>query len=285
MKNVRVAAVQLWSDASRTPVENRAHALEMASKAAEASPDLVVLPEAVAMLCYPDGRPDFSYRDVCEDIPGPTSDALCEIARRYSTNIVAGLIEDRGEDRCCQNVAIIIDRSGNLVGKYEKLHEPQICREEQAAGTGNSIPVFDLDFGRIGILICWDLISPETASILAYKGAELLCFPHLIGLPSPGNFSIQIRARAIDTGIPVVAAGMRDDGSHSGTQDGLSPTCIIDADGVVVAQAMSDAATVITGELDLSSESPNRIHRSRAKTDLRLDVLAENYAALARDNR
>lgn len=281
MDTVKVSAVQLWSDSSRTPDQNRQHAFEMAERAAQSGPDLVVLPEAVAMLCYPDGRADFSYRDVCEEVPGPSTERFGALARRYETNIVVGLIADRGSDQLCQNVVVVIDRSGTIVGQYEKLHEPKICRTNQDAGVGNSVPVFDLDFGRVGIIVCWDLISPELASLLSLKGADLICLPHMIGLPSSANFAIQIRARAIDTGLPIVVAGMRDNVTHSGSQDGVFPTCFVDADGQIVAQSEHSGADIVESEIQINGDTPNRRHVSRRSGDLRLELYAKEYAALA----
>jgi len=278
---IAVAAVQLWSTPERTPDENRNHAIEMAAAAVATRPDLLVLPEAVSMLCYPDGRPDFSYRDVCEPVPGPTTERLSEIARRGNTNIVAGLIQDRGPNQSCQNQAIIIDRSGSIVGRYDKLHEPEICRAEQDAGVGTEVPVFRLDFGTIGIMICWDMVSVELPALLAYKGAELICFPHLIGLPSAANFAVQLRSRAIDAGVPIVAVGMRDNSSHTGCQDGVCPTCIVDADGGIVAQTEEPGAAIVAARIDLARDSNNVRLARRRLTDLRYDIYEKEYRRLS----
>ncbi len=279
---IRVAAVQLWSDFDRSPEDNRVHALEMAEKAAaRGGLDLIVLPEAISMLCYPDGRPDFSYHDVCEPVPGPTTEALAAIARRYRVNIVCGLIASPTVGDTCQNMTVVIDRSGELVGAYNKLHEPEICRVEQGAGVGEDAPVFDLDFGRIGIMVCWDLISPELASILAAKGAELIVFPHLIGLSPSSRLGIQLRARAVDNGVPIVVAGMRDDGSHSGNENDISPTCTISPDGVVIASSAADTADILIGQIDFQASSANRKHIAKRARDLRYEVYAREYAALS----
>lgn len=281
MSTITVAAVQLWSDTSRTPDENRNHAFEMAEHAAKRQPDLVVLPEAVSMLCYPDGRPSFTYHDVADPIPGPTFDRFAEIAGRYQTNLVVGMIEERGPTQTCQNTAIVFDRSGSLIGRYDKIHEPAICRDEQAAAVGRDVPLFDLDLGRIGIMVCWDLISPEFAALLGHKGAQLICLPHLIGLPSVANFAVQVRARAIDSGVPVVAAGMRDAHNHNGTQEGVSPTCIIDADGHVIGQSDVAREDVVYCDVEIDNNSGNARHVSRRREDLRFDIYAREYTRLA----
>lgn len=277
----RVAVVQLWSTLTRTPDENRAHALAMLERAARPGLDLVVLPEAVSMLCYPDGRADFTYRDVVDRVPGPMTEAIARIAAGAGVNVVAGLIEDQGPDRPCQNVALVFDRSGSIVGRYEKTHEPEICRHEQAAGIGGALPTFDLDFGRIGIFICWDLLAPEVASILTLSGAQLLCFPHMIALPTRQNFAVTLRARAIDNAVPVAAAGMRDEHNHNGHQDGLYPTCILDAQGEVIAQATEAGPAVVTASVTLGgSHSSEDDWFSRRGREARPGLYARLYAAL-----
>jgi predicted amidohydrolase len=291
-KNINVAAVQLWSDTDRTPARNREHALEMLERAASTRPDLVVLPEAISMLCYPDGRPGFTYRDVMEAVPGPTTDAAAAIARHYGVNILIGLVSDEGDGRRCQNVVVGIDRDGKIVGRYEKVHEPEISRRSQAARVGDGVPIITFDFGRVGVFVCWDLLSPELASILALKGARLLCFPHLIALPSTRNFSVSLRARAVDNALPVVAAGMRDAHNHNGSQGGLFPTCILDAGGEVIAQSTAAGPDIVHAQVSLARMTVERTDGSEnggdwtslRPTELRLALYAREYAALAQRN-
>lgn len=228
----------------------------MLELAAGQEPDLVVLPEAVAMLCYPDDHPDFTYFDVAESIPGRTSDKAREIAARFGVNVVIGLIERREDGG--QNLALVIDRTGTVVGRYEKVHEPEVCRVEQYALVGNEVPVFDLDIGRIGIFICWDLNYPEMTSILASKGAELLLFPHLISLSGDTHYAERIRARAVDAGVPIVAAGMRDEHNHNGTQEGMGATCILDGKGRVVSQSLKAGPDIVTCNLEVPLKAANR---------------------------
>jgi deaminated glutathione amidase len=286
---IDVAVVQLWSDKTRTPADNRVHALEMLARAAANRPDLVVLPEAVAMLCYPDGRPDFSYRDVMEAVPGPTTDSAASLAREHGVNILIGLVADCGDGVRAQNVIVAIDRTGTIIGRYEKTHEPEVCRRNQAAVVGDSLPVISFDFGLVGIFVCWDLVSPETASILTLKGARLLCFPHLIALPAARNFAVSLRARAVDNAVPVVAAGMRDAHNHNGCQEGLYPTCIIGADGNVIAQSDIAGPDVLRRRLSLAQVEVAHMAREEASicwtrhrpTELRPDLYAREYNELA----
>jgi predicted amidohydrolase len=245
-----ITAVQLWSSKEHSPEDNRAHALSMlADAAATAASDLIVLPEAVAMLCYPDGRPDFTYYDVAEDVPGPTTEAACRIAADAETNVVIGLIDRR--EHGCQNVAVVIDRSGSIVGVYEKMHEPEICRSEQAALEGSAPGLFDLDFGRIGVFICWDLFYPEVVADLASGGAQVLVFPHQLSFANEKSQAILLQKYARESGLPLVAAGMRDEHNHNAGQDGLWPTVALNASGEVLVQTDQSGADIISVKLDL----------------------------------
>ena len=96
------------------------------------------------------------------------------IARQYNLYIVAGLLEKDGN--VVYNTAVLIDKKGKIVGKYRKISLP---REEIDGGItpGDETPVFDTDFGRIGMMICWDVTFPETARALAKQGAEVIFLP------------------------------------------------------------------------------------------------------------
>jgi N-carbamoylputrescine amidase len=113
------------------------------------------------------------------------------------------------------------------------------------------------------------------------KGADLLLVPHLIGLPTVASFAVALRARAIDSGLHVVAAGMRDAHNHNGTQDGLGPTCILGPDGEVIAQTRQPSEDVILATIDLDPVTPNQRKVRETRADRRMDVYAREYAALA----
>ena len=96
------------------------------------------------------------------------------IAKKYNLYIVAGIYEKDGDT--VYNTAVLISRTGEYAGKYRKVCLP---REEIQGGItpGKSLPVFDTDFGRIGLMICWDVFFPEPARTLAHKGAEVIFLP------------------------------------------------------------------------------------------------------------
>src|SRR5262249_54934291 len=138
-------------------------------EAARQKADIACLPEGITVCGT--GK---SYADVAEPIPGPSTHFLGEYARRGRLYVVAGLYERDGH--AIYNTSVLIGRDGQLVGKYRKVCLP---REEIDGGItpGRDYPVFDTDFGRVGMMICWDVSYPEVARELAAQGAEVILMP------------------------------------------------------------------------------------------------------------
>jgi predicted amidohydrolase len=109
---------------------------------------------------------------------------------------------EKDEDKYYQT-GVLIGRSGEIIGKYRKTHIP-LSEAEYGYTPGSEYPVFDTDFGKIGIMICWDHWFPEPARILRSKGAEI------IFLPTQGNAQIQEQARAVDNSVYLVVSGYVD---------------------------------------------------------------------------
>ena len=120
-------------------------------------------------------------QDVAEPIPGPATKRLGEAAQKNKIWVVAGLTERVGD--IVYNTAVLLDRQGRVAGKYRKTHLP---REEWKEGVrpGQEYPVFDTDFGRVAIQICYDWFFPEPAAIFALKGAEIILCPDLGQYPA-----------------------------------------------------------------------------------------------------
>jgi predicted amidohydrolase len=111
--------------------------------------------------------------------------SLGEMAKRHQCNlVVGGVFQDGPPAGTCSNAAIVIDRSGRLVGRYDKVHP--VLDGVAPDGTfvleggirpGNEYNVIDLDIGRIGVQICYDVNFPEGWQRLKERGAELVLFP------------------------------------------------------------------------------------------------------------
>lgn len=216
---VRLATVHHRPRDSRSSAENLEAFAALVDQAGAQKADIVCLPEGVTIV-----GTKHDYVSASETLPGPTTKYLGEVARRNNLYIVAGVLEKEGD--VVYNTAVLIDRNGNFAGKYRKTSLP---REEIDGGVtpGDSFPIFDTDFGRIGIMICWDVTFPEAARALAQQGAEV------IFLPIWGGDLTLAKARAIENQVYVV----------SSTYDMI--TGVIDLEGKVMKEAKDDKEVVI----------------------------------------
>lgn len=216
---VRLATVHHRPRNSKSAEDNLKAFAALIDEAGRQEADIVCLPEGATIV----GTKN-DYIAGSEAVPGPTTDYLGQVARRNNLYIVAGLLEREGD--VVYNTAVIIDRQGKLAGKYRKTSLP---REEIDGGVtpGDSFPVFDTDFGRIGVMICWDVTFPEPARALASQGAEVIL------LPIWGGDVTLTKARAIENQVYVVTS----------TYDMVS--AVFDLEGNIVKQATRDNEVVV----------------------------------------
>ncbi len=128
--------------------------------------DLVILPETWR------GQKD----DTMETLDGPTINAMSTLARKHRTYIVCPIDRKDGDRR--MNSAVLLDRSGKVVFVYDKVF-PYWSEfdHKKKVDLGASAPVYQADFGRIGLAICFDVNFPEVWKRLADQGAELVVWP------------------------------------------------------------------------------------------------------------
>src|SRR2546430_4219159 len=127
--------------------------------------DLIALPEAWR-----------GQSDSPEPLDGPTITAMAALAQRHQTYIVCPI--DRIEDGRRFNSAVLLDRAGKVVCTYDKVY-PYWPEHDlrPAVEPGHDVPVYQADFGRVGMAICFDVNFPEVWTRLADQGAELVIWP------------------------------------------------------------------------------------------------------------
>ncbi len=192
-RRARLAAVNHRPQGTKSPEENREVFGRLVEQAAAREADIVVLPEGITIV----GN-GLTYALAAETVPGPTTGFLGALAKRLRVWIAAGLYEREGAR--IYNTAVLIGRDGTLAGRYRKMSLPD---EEIEGGItpGSDTPVFETDFGRVGLMICWDSSYPEVARALAARGAEIIL------LPIWGGEETLVSARAMENQVYVVASG------------------------------------------------------------------------------
>ena len=238
MRKVKIGLVQIDMETGGSIREKQDNLLYLAQHCCEESADIVFFPEAYQ---YTQNRDILKRPSELSYIASEFKLRCAELAKKYHAYIVPWDYEIKNGK--CHNMSYILDRYGNEVGKYYKVH---LTHEEIARGisNGNEFPVFDLDFGRIGIMICFDNYFPETARILGVKGAELVLYP-LFGDTLIPQWELKMRARAIDNSMYIASCQL------SNGRD-IAYTGIVNPKGDVITR-IDETATWRVVEIDIGT--------------------------------
>ncbi len=232
-RRVTLAAVHhnLAGGGKNTIESNRRRIAPLVEEAAKKGADLVVLGELISCKGVTG-----VFAEAAEPVPGPTTNFYGELARKNDCYIVVGLPERDG--RHVYNVSVLLGPDGEVAGKYRKVTLP---REEiqQGISPGYEYPVFDTRFGKVGMMICYDVFFPEVARELAMNGAEV------IALPIWGGNPLLAAARCAENGVFLVTSTYTDHNSQ------WMKSAIWDREGSRLAEA-NDWGTVVMAEVDLN---------------------------------
>jgi len=242
--SMRVAAAQPrdrtidWKIASPAEVLRRVDRSlgeleQIVHKAAAAKCDALSFPEdTLGLLQWEAAHPE----DLAEVLPAAVSrmlDRLGGAAAQHRMYLVV-CSDTVDPDRTTHNTAFLLGRDGREVGRYHKVNLPLT---EQARARGKRFPVFDTpDLGTVGMLICYDMVFPETTRCLALAGADLVFVPTLGGAAiGDGDISLAaFRTRAVDNYLYLVVA-MRGGGSMIISPRGKVLATATGADGLAIA--------------------------------------------------
>ena len=273
VSKLRVAVAQL--DLAVGDLEgNRRATVAAIEEAAAQGAGLVVLPE-LASSGYR-LRSAEAVAAAAETIPGPATEAWARAAREAGV-VVAGGVCERAGDRFFNAVAVV--GPDGLVGRYRKLH---LFDEEQllfSAGDAG-LPVFDLPFGRLGVIVCYDLRFVESLRILALQGADIAAVPTawVAGFdaePPLDRHIEQVQSAVVQANLDQVFVAAA---SRTGSDDGLrylGSSCVIDPFGKFVLEPLGRGerrVAVVDVDLGQARAAKVRGPRIRPLRDRRTDV-------------
>ena len=197
---IKVAGVQMFC--SEEKERNVEKAVRLAQIAAEKGAQIICFQELFITHWFPKEM-DRKHFTLAENLKGPSLGRMREVARAHEMVLVCPFFEE-GEEGGFYNTAVVIDAGGEVLGRYRKIHIPQIplWEEKYYFAPGNlGFPVFHTKFAAIGIQICWDNFFPEGSRILALKGAQIIFSPTAAAFASQKRWETVISGNAISNGV------------------------------------------------------------------------------------
>jgi len=257
---MNIALVQHSVSASTAPVDRGVQAVH---EAADGGADLVVFPELSFTPFYPRvpvTERDQSILELAEPVPGPTTEALADVAADRGVVVVFNLMERDGNQTF--DTSPVIDANGTLLGRTRMMHitEYENFHEQGYYAPGDTgAPVYDTAAGRIGIAICYDRHYPEYVRALALQDADLMLVPQAgtVGEWPDGMYEAELRVAGLQHGVFTALAnrlGQESDMQFAGR------SFVTDPFGKVLAQAPGSEETILHASIDLgrTTDAPAR---------------------------
>ena len=284
-KTVTVAATQM--SCSRDSKANITKAKKLITKAASEGAQIILIQELFESVyfCCLNKTEEFNMARPFEN--NPLLQEMAELAKELSVVLPISFFEK--DNNTFYNSLSVIDADGSISAPYRKSHIPDGpgYEEKYYFHPGNTgFKVFETQYAKIGVGICWDQWFPEAARIMALNGAELLFYPTAIGsepdtpeLDSRDSWQIVMQGHSAANTIPVIASnriGTEINEKFSMTFYGSS--FITDGTGIKVKECSRDNEEYIIQKFDLDSIQEHRsswgFFRDR-RTDLYKDILKD----------
>ncbi len=246
------------------PDDNLRHAVAKVKEAAAKGAKVVCLPELFRSQYFCQ-REEVAFFDLAEPVPGPTTQALGEVAKTLGVVIIAPVFEKRAAG-VYYNSAAVIEKDATIAGLYRKMHipdDPSYYEKFYFAPGDLGFQSFHTSVGRIGTLICWDQWYPEGARLTAMRGAEVIFYPTAIGwhprekaqhgAAQRDSWRTIQRSHAVANGVYIASVNRI---GHEVPRDGgaglefWGSSFIADPQGVVIADASADKEEILLAEVD-----------------------------------
>ncbi len=243
-ERIQLALCQMSS--RRESKKDNLKKIEALSKRAKAKgADLAIFPE----MCLTGYVLKDEVYGLAEMIPGPSTDAVAEIARKTNIHIIFGMPALSEKTRATlYNAAVFVGPDG-LIGKYHKMYLPthSVFEEKRYFRPGYQPAAFSTTIGNIGLCICYDLFFPEVARLARLAGAQLLVCISASPAVRRSYFETLTAARALENTAYLAYVNL------AGVEDGLQfwgGSRLINPTGEIVAKAKYDEEDFVTCEVD-----------------------------------
>ena len=277
MEKIKIAAIQMSTVADK--MENVRTVKTYFEKIKDENPDFVILPE---MFCCPYQTENFPI--YAEKEGGPVWQQLSGYAKQYGIYLIGGSMPEKDAEGNVYNTSYIFDREGKQIGKHRKVHlfdidvkGGQTFKESDTLTAGDSDTVFDTEFGKIGVMLCFDIRFPELSRMMVNDGAKVIFVPAAFNMTTgPAHWELSFRTRALDNQIYMVGCAPARDVSAGYISWGHS--IVTDPWGRVTGM-LDENEGILLAELDMDYEEQVReelpLLKSRRKDMYKLEKLCK----------
>mgnify|MGYP002579778635 FL=1 len=256
MEKIKIAAIQMSTVADK--MENVRTVKTYLEKIKDENPDFVILPE---MFCCPYQTENFPI--YAEKEGGPVWQQLSGYAKQYGIYLIGGSMPEKDAEGNVYNTSYIFDREGKQIGKHRKVHlfdidikGGQTFKESDTLTAGDSDTVFDTEFGKIGVMLCFDIRFPELSRMMVNDGAKVIFVPAAFNMTTgPAHWELSFRTRALDNQIYMVGCAPARDVSAGYISWGHS--IVTDPWGRVI-DMLDEKKGILLAELDMDYEEQVR---------------------------
>ena len=277
MEKIKIAAIQMPTVADK--MENVRTVKIYLEKIKDENPDFVILPE---MFCCPYQTENFPI--YAEKEGEPVWQQLSGYAKQYGIYLIGGSMPEKDAEGNVYNTSYIFDREGKQIGKHRKVHlfdidvkGGQTFKESDTLTAGDSDTVFDTEFGKIGVMLCFDIRFPELSRMMVNDGAKVIFVPAAFNMTTgPAHWELSFRTRALDNQIYMVGCAPARDVSAGYISWGHS--IVTDPWGRVI-DMLDEKKGILLAELDMDYEEQVReelpLLKSRRKDMYKLEKLCK----------
>ena len=256
MEKIKIAAIQMSTVADK--MENVRTVKTYLEKIKDENPDFVILPE---MFCCPYQTENFPI--YAEKEGGPVWQQLSGYAKQYGIYLIGVSMPEKDAEGNVYNTSYIFDREGKQIGKHRKVHlfdidvkGGQTFKESDTLTAGDSDTVFDTEFGKIGVMLCFDIRFPELSRMMVNDGAKVIFVPAAFNMTTgPAHWELSFRTRALDNQIYMVGCAPARDVSAGYISWGHS--IVTDPWGRVI-DMLDEKKGILLAELDMDYEEQVR---------------------------
>jgi len=259
---MKVALAQMKQEG--TVKENLEKSILFIREAAENQADLILFPEVQLTEFFP----QYEKKDVATYRLRRDSEEVKALQTACKEGHIIAIPNIYLEEKnCAYDASLFIDKEGTILGAQKMVHvaqAKQFYEQDYYTPSDDGFQVFDTEFGKIGIVVCFDRHYPESIRTEALMGADLILIPTVNTKAEPSKmFEWELRVQAFQNSVAIAMCnrvGIEDAMEFSGE------SIVVDANGNVLTKA-DDKEQILYVDIDLNESG--RIRESRPYTNLR----------------